>query len=157
MISYFETDEKELDLIKDLWEKLNLHHQLRSKKFHQDYLNIHFEHRKDELIKKSNKGKLRLDLALDNTKVIGYCISSYSNENGAIDSINVEEKFRNLGIGDTLMKRALIWMDSNNVENRQVKISVGNDVAIKFYKKYGFHPKHIILKQLQNELNAGEV
>ncbi len=30
MISYLETDETELDLIKDLWEKLNHHHQLRS-------------------------------------------------------------------------------------------------------------------------------
>ncbi len=153
MISYFETDETELDLIKDLWEKLNHHHQLRSKNFHQDYLNILFEDRKDELIKKSNKGKLRLDLALDNTikKVVGYCISSFSYENGEIDSIYIEEKFRMLGIGDTLMKRALSWMDSNNVENRQVKISVGNDVAIKFYNQYGFHPKHIILKQLKNE------
>ena len=56
-----------------------------------------------------------------------------------------------LGIGDTLMKRALSLMDSNNIENRQVKISVGNDVAIKFYNQYGLKPKHIILKQLKNE------
>ncbi len=156
MISYFETDENELDLIKDLWQKLNHHHQLRSKNFHQDYLNLPFENRKDELIKKSNKGKLRLDLALDNTinKVVGYCISSFSYENGEIDSIFIEEKFRMMGIGDTLMKRALSWMDSNNVENRQVKISVGNDIAIKFYNQYGFHQKHIILKQLKNELNT---
>lgn len=152
MISYLETDETELDLIKELWEKLNHHHQLRSKNFNQDYLNILFEDRKAELIKKSYNGKLRLDLALDSTiKVVGYCISSFSYENGEIDSIYIEEKFRMLGIGDTLMKRALSWMDSNNVENRQVKISVGNDVAIKFYNKYGFKPKHIILKQLKNE------
>ena len=158
MISYLETDETELDLIKDLWEKLNHHHQLRSKNFHQDYLNILFEDRKDELIKKSNDGELRLDLALDNTveNTIGYCISSFSGETGEIDSIYIEEKFRMLGIGNTLMKRALRWMDLNNVENRQVKISVGNDVAIKFYNQYGFQPKHVILKQLKNEYNAEE-
>jgi diamine N-acetyltransferase len=151
MISYFETDKTELDLIKELWEKLN--HQLRSKNLRQDYLNIHFEDRKDELIKKSNNGNLRLDLALDNTinNMVGYCICSFSYENGEIDSIYIEEKFHMLGIGDTLMKRALSWLDSNNVENIQVKISVGKDVAIKFYNQYSFHPKHIILKQLKNE------
>jgi diamine N-acetyltransferase len=158
MISYFETDETELDLINELWEKLKHHHQLRSKNFPQNYLNIHFEDRKDELIKKSNNGNLRLDLALDITinKVVGYCISSFSYENGEIDSIYIEKKFRMLGIGDTIMKRALSWMDSNNVENIEVKISVGNNVAMKFYNQYSFHPKHIILKQLKNENNTGD-
>lgn len=157
MINYFETDETELDCIKELWEKLNHHHQLRSKNFQKDYLNILFEDRKNELIKKSNNGNLRLDLASDSTinKVVGYCISSFSYENCEIDSIYIEEKFRMFGIGDTLMKRALSWMDSNNVENIKVKISVGNDFAIKFYNQYSFYPKHIILKQLKNENNTG--
>lgn len=58
MISYFETDEKELDTIKELWEKLKHHHQSRSKYFFQDYENIVFEDRKEELLKKSEKAHL---------------------------------------------------------------------------------------------------
>jgi ribosomal protein S18 acetylase RimI-like enzyme len=149
MISYFVTDEKELDSVKDLWEKLNLHHQSRSKYFFQNYENIVFEDRKEELIKKSGKGVLRIDLAVDSNSelVIGYCISSILNGKGEIDSIYVEEKFRSMGIGDNLMKSSLRWMDEEGVETREVQLLAGNDDAIQFYSHYGFHPKHILLKQ----------
>jgi ribosomal protein S18 acetylase RimI-like enzyme len=154
MISYFVTDEKELDSIKELWEKLNLHHQSRTKYFFQDYENIVFEDRKEELIKKSGKGALRIDLAIDSNSelVIGYCISSISNGKGEIDSIYVEEKFRSKGIGDNLMKNSLRWMDEEGVETREVQLLAGNDDAIQFYSHYGFHPKHILLKQKNDQL-----
>jgi hypothetical protein len=65
MIHYYEAYEKELDLIKELWEKLKRHHQLRSKYFFQDYNYMIFEDRKEELLKKSENGVLRLDLVVD--------------------------------------------------------------------------------------------
>jgi diamine N-acetyltransferase len=149
MIRYCETDESDLDLIKELWEKLNSHHRARSTYFNQDYENIVFEDRKKQLIRKTGKWSLRIDLAVDTDidQAVGYCVSSISNENGEIDSIYVDENFRSTGIGDNLMKRALQWMDLNHILNREVKLSVGNDEAIQFYSRYGFHPKHIMLKQ----------
>jgi hypothetical protein len=45
------------------------------------------------------------------------------------------------------MKRAMRWMDINEIMNREVKLSAGNNDAIQFYSHYGFHPKHILLKQ----------
>ena len=45
------------------------------------------------------------------------------------------------------MKRALTWMDIEGVENRKVQLYAGDDDTIQFYSHYGFHPKHIILKQ----------
>jgi diamine N-acetyltransferase len=149
MISYIETDEKGLDLIKELWEQLNSHHKARSKYFYQDYEKIVFDDRKKQLMKKTGKWNLRIDLAVDNDidHTVGYCVSSISNNNGEIDSIYVDENFRSMGIGDNLMKRALEWMDMNDILNREVKLSAGNDDTIQFYSRYGFHPKHIVLKQ----------
>ena len=149
MIRYYETDEKELDYVKELWEKLKHQHQSKARYFFQEYENVVFENRKEKLLKKSEKGFLRVDLALDssNEEVVGYCISSISNEIGEIDSLYVEENFHSMGIDDNLMKRALTWMDSEGVENRKVKLFAGNDDTIQFYSHYGFHPIQIILKQ----------
>ena len=149
MIRYYETDETDLDYVKELWEKLKQIHQLKSKYFFQDYENIIFDKRKEQLQEKSENGILRVDLAVDsiNEEVVGYCISSISNEIGEIDSLYVEENFHSMGIDDNLMKRALTWMDSEGVENRKVKLFAGNDDTIQFYSHYGFHPVQIIMKQ----------
>lgn len=149
MISYCETDESGLDLIEKLWVKLNSHHKVRSRYFYHDYEKVVFDDRKKQLIRKTEKGDLRIYLAIDTDidHVVGYCVSSISHENGEIDSIYVDENFRSMGIGDNLMKRSLHWMDMNNIVNREVKLSAGNDDAIQFYSHYGFHPKQILLKQ----------
>ena len=151
MIKYFETDEKDLDRIKDLWNKLRLQHQLKSKHFSRDYENIVFEVRKQQLLKKSEKWVFKVDLVFDHDHIVGYCVSSVSNDKGEIDSIYIEEKYRSVGIGDKLMKRALSWMDIMGVKNKEILISVGNDDTIEFYNRYGFYPKHILLKQPEND------
>jgi len=151
MIKYFEIDKKELDQIKDIWNKLRLQHQLKSRYFSKDYENIAFKDRKEQLLKKSEKWVLKVDLAFDNENIVGYCVSSVSNDRGEIDSIFIEEEYRSVGIGDKLMKRSLTWMDNMGVKNRKIQISVGNEDAIEFYSRYGFYPKHILLEQPKNE------
>jgi diamine N-acetyltransferase len=151
MIKYFKTDEKELDRIKDLWNKLRLQHQIKSSYFSKDYETIVFEDRKEQLLKKSEKWVLKVDLAFDNDNLVGYCVSSVSNDKGEIDSIFIEKKYRSVGIGDKLMKRALTWMNKMGVKNKRIQISVGNEDTIEFYSRYGFYPKHILLKQPEND------
>lgn len=150
MTEYYETDETELDLIKRLWEKLRFHHKMRSKYFFQYYENISFESRKAELMKKAEDGVIRVDIARDSSgeELVGYCVSSIVDDIGEIDSIYVEESFRNEGIGDTLMKRSLYWLNNYGIENILVKLSAGNDDVLRFYSHYGFYPKHIILKKI---------
>lgn len=149
MILYYETDERKLDLIKELWEELKVLHKLKSKYFFQDYESMIFEDRKEELLQKSKNGILRLDLAVDSVSdnIVGYSVTSIVDEKGEIDSIFVEEKYRSRGIGTNLMKRSLNWMDIEGTKNKEVKLSVGNDDTIQFYSQHGFHPKHIVLKQ----------
>lgn len=149
-IVYIEKDEKGLDLIKPLWEKLREHHQTRSPYFANEYDKFSFKDRKKNLLKKSKNGRLRVDLAKENEMedYLGYCVCSISADGeGEIDSMYIKEKYRNQGIGDNFMKRALEWMELSGAKNKRVVVVVGNEDAVSFYSHYGFFPRQIILEQ----------
>ncbi len=139
-----------LDSIRTLWEQLIVHHAEISKYFSEDLLERTFPKRKDGLIEKSKQGKLRVDLARSehHGKYVGYCVSVVNKKNiGEIESIFVEEDFRNSGIGDTLMNKTLKWMKTQQVESKIVKVATGNDHAHLFYSKYGFLPRITVFQQ----------
>jgi ribosomal protein S18 acetylase RimI-like enzyme len=149
-IIYLEVDEQEIDIIRPLWEKLRDYHQGLSLYFAGRYIEFTFQRRKEELLKKSRNGSLKIDIAKDNdTKwLIGYCVSSISDElEGEVDSIYIEEDYRSLGIGKELIERAIKWMDANKVKIKRIVVAVGNEELLSFYSKYDFLPKHIILEQ----------
>ncbi len=149
-ISYIELDNDQIDLIKPLWEKLRNHHRELSPYFPERYVEFKFQERKEDLLKKSENGILRIDTAYDEAteEFIGYGISSISDKKvGEVDSIYLEEKYRSYGIGDALMKRSLDWMDQNGVETKRIMVAVGNENTLAFYSRYRFFPKHIILEQ----------
>jgi len=81
-IKYVEDDEVLLDQIKPLWEALNRYHLGSSKNFKQYYLDMTFQKRKAELLKKATLGKMRINIALivASGQNVGYCISSINNE-----------------------------------------------------------------------------
>jgi ribosomal protein S18 acetylase RimI-like enzyme len=147
MITYNETDENDLELISDMWKKLIHHLQSKSKYFSMDYQNLLFETRKDQLKNIAESGKLRLDIVKDGENYLAYSVSSIVGEKGSIDSLYVDKQYRNEGIGNELMKRALNWMELNDVPDFEVLVSYGNEDALKFYEKYDFYPKHLILKK----------
>ena len=109
-IEYIESNEKDLDIIAPLWEKLNEHHRINSKFFSERFSQLTFYTRKKAFLEKARSGAIRIDLArdLDRNEHIGYYLSSITKENeGEIDSIYIEENYRRLGIGDCFMKKAL--------------------------------------------------
>ena len=149
-IIYIELDNSQIDLIKQLWEELRDHHREVSPYFPERYVKLTFQERKEDLLKKSESGILRIDAAYDETseQFIGYCISSISDEAvGEVDSIYLDKEYRSSGIGDVLMKRSLNWMDQNSVETKRIMVAAGNEKTLAFYSKYKFFPKHIILEQ----------
>ena len=151
-ISYIELDNDQIDSIKPLWEKLRDHHRELPPYFPERYTEFTFPERKEDLLKKSENGILRIDTAYDETteQFIGYCISSISDElAGEVDSLYLEDKYRSLGIGNTLMKRSLNWMDQNSVKTKKIMIAAGNEDTLAFYSRYRFFPKHIILEQVK--------
>lgn len=146
-ISYIEVDTEELDKIKPLWEKLIEHIKARSTHFCDWFETRNFEQRKTEFLRKSDRGKLHISLAVHGGEDVGYCVSSICCKIGEIDSIFVEENYRSSGIGGEMMKRALAWMDEEQVESVNVAASIGNEEVLPFYQQYGFFPKLILLKR----------
>lgn len=139
-----------LDTVQPLWEKLNKHHQENSRYFQDKFNNQTFDMRKKKFINDINT-ELRIDLVKDteNNSFVGYCISTVTIDLiGEIDSLYIESAYRKLGIGDELMCRSLVWLDSKNVRTKIIGVAEGNGQVFDFYKKYGFYERRTILEQI---------
>jgi ribosomal protein S18 acetylase RimI-like enzyme len=149
-IRYLHGDQALLSQVKPLWEKLNQYHCVRSEHFREHYKAMTFENRCNGLLRKAAGGQLRVDLAVEEVTGlgIGYVISTVNAEKvGEVESVYVEEAYRRNGVGDQLMRNALAWMDQNGAASKQVEVSVGNEVAWTFYRRFGFMPRKTLLKQ----------
>jgi diamine N-acetyltransferase len=151
-IEYLETDQQGLDSIRFLWEKLIEHHRVRSLHFAGHFTHMTWDSRKQDLLKKSQYGLMRIDVAKDGKtgKLVGYCVSSVNEEKvGEIESIFIEKDYRRQKIGDNFMKKALKWMDGMGTTKRTIAVAVGNEEVFPFYACYGFYPGVTILRQLE--------
>ncbi len=150
-IKYTVTDQTGLDQIKTLWEGLNSCMGERSTYFKQHFAAMTWAKRKADLLEKAAKGLMRIDLAVDKAtgQSVGYLVSSVNTKKiGEIESIFVCKAYRDMGVGDQLMKNALAWMDQNGSVEKIVEASVGNEQVFGFYGRYGFLPRLIQLKQV---------
>lgn len=151
-ITYLNGDENMLNDVRCLWEALNLFYRERSSYFKLEYCEMTFEKRKVELLKKRALGSLRVDLAVDEAtgQKIGYCVSSLNKDaTGEVESIFVSEAYRGLGIGESLLKKALRWMDQNGAKEKLVEVGTGNEKAYGFYARHGFLPRKTLLRQIK--------
>ncbi len=154
-IVYTETDERDIDLIKPLWERLNEHHRALSPRFSSHYEMFTFERRKDDLLHKTKNGLMHICLAkdIDSVRYVGYCVTSLSKDRdcsvGEIESIYVENPYRSSGIGDTLMRKALEWLDSRGANVKRVAVGAGNEEVMPFYAKYEFYVRTTTLEQIK--------
>ena len=143
-IEYLEKNHDDLDIIRPLWQKLNQHH-LANSKYHKDSrAATTFDMRKTQLLEKSRQGALRIDLAKDsNTKeYVGYCVTTINQEKqGEIESLYIETDYRGMGIGDSLMTRALGWLKTMSVKKTILGVAEGNESVFPFYRRYNFYPQ----------------
>ncbi|UCB43297.1 MAG: GNAT family N-acetyltransferase [Dehalococcoidales bacterium] len=154
-IEYTHTDEQGLDSIAALWQKLLEYHKSLSQHFSGRLGSMTFDLRKKGLLEKSREGVIRIDLARDVGRggLVGYCVSTISRDRqGEIESIYIEPDYRESGIGDNLMKRALHWMDEYPVTKKVLAVGTGNEEVFDFYSRYDFYPRTTILEQIE----AGE-
>jgi ribosomal protein S18 acetylase RimI-like enzyme len=150
-IKYVCGNEALLDSIRLLWQSLNQNHLDLSPHFKQDYVEMNFEKRKASLLKKAESAELRVDIAVDaiTRQNVGYCISSIDEEKtGEIESIFVASNYRGWGIGDSLMRTVLTWMDEKGTLAKIVEVAAGNEQAFSFYNRYGFFTRKTVLKQI---------
>lgn len=145
MIVKFNTISKtQLNLIKELWEKLNIIHLNDSNYFKDHYQTFTFEKRceKFNLIDDNN---IRIEIIEDRGKLLGYCISTIENGNGEIDSLFVEEQYRKYGYGSQLLENAVKWFKHNNCNKIVVSVAEGHESVFEFYKKHKFYPRFTYL------------
>lgn len=142
--------EEGLDLIEPLWLQLRQMHRARSTHFSKVLGSKTFLERREELLLKSSRGLLRVELARNGDgNIIAYCVSSIDGDlKGEVDSIFVTAAHRGAGIGTRLMEDAMSWMDGLGVKDRMLTAIVGNDSVHAFYARFGFHPKHVLLERL---------
>lgn len=149
-ISLVEKDINEIQLIKPLWEKLNLIHFNNSVYFKSKYEKFTFEKRMKSINRRSENGIVKLDVILDNDTMeyMGYCLSSIEDNIGEIESIFIEKQYRRYNLGDKLMLNALNWFEYNSITNIQINVVYANDEAIPFYERYGFYIGNYVLKRI---------
>jgi ribosomal protein S18 acetylase RimI-like enzyme len=153
-IEYVEKDKKDLDSFAPLWEKLREHQRIRSPHFAEHYARRTWKRRSAELLQKSESGGPHVYIAtyLDTKELIGYCVSIVSSDKqGQLESIYIEPNYRQSGIGDQLMRRALSWMNKMHAKTKTLTMGVGNEEVLTFYSRYGFYPKHIVVEQVETE------
>ncbi len=149
-LSYKRGSINDLDLIKPLWEKLNLHHIEISENFKNSILIRTWEFRKTVILNKSKD--ILLDYVIEETNsIIAYCISTIDKNDektGEIDSLFVDKNFRNYGVGKTLMEKAIEWLIIKGTETQRLVVGAGNEDVLSFYKQFDFYPRSIKLERM---------
>lgn len=149
-VEFIVTDERGLAEIEPLWTRLNEHHELNTRYFKGFYRCYSFGDRIRALEKKAREGELRLEIARETEacRAVAYCVASLSAERvGEIDSVFVDEEHRLQGIGSGLVKRCIAWMEEGGAKRKTVIVADGNDEAWRFYQRFGFYPRALVLWQ----------
>jgi ribosomal protein S18 acetylase RimI-like enzyme len=142
-INYEVLKREKINLIKPLWERLRDMHAKKSEHFEGKFKKFTFDFRKEELLKAE---KLNLLIVKDVDKLVGYCISTVDKTEGDIESLFLEKKYREYGIGNELMKKSIEWIKSNNPESISVTVAAGNEGVLDFYRRFGFEVSTLKLK-----------
>ena len=111
--------------------------------------------RNKEYFKKALESKDRLALVvLIKNKMVGYLIGSLGEAKdyrkikkiAEIDNMLVLPKYRNQGIGDSLIERFFNWVKERGINRVKVVAPAQNKKAINFYRKTGFLDYNITLE-----------
>ena len=146
-IMIVEKNIKDIDLIKPLWEQLNELHYEKSVNFKKRFADYKFEKRIEGIIKKAERGIIKLDILFDDekNKYVGYCLNSIEDFQGEKESIFIEKEYRKYGQGGRLMESALEWFKDKNISDIKINVVYNNSDALPFYERYGFRIGNYIL------------
>ena len=140
-----------LPRIEPLWCELRDLHYSRSLHFSELVGDMEFESRRVGLLDKSTGGHMLVQIVSltgPDQKDVAYCVSTIMlNGIAEIDSIYVAEGHRSKGLGGTLLKGALDWIDEHDVKEVRASVIWGNEEALPFYQHHGLFPRNIILQR----------
>ncbi len=90
------------------------------------------------------EGRSRIAVAEKDDEIIGFCKISTDGSRGVLEYLVVLDGERGKNHGAELMDWALNTFRKLGISDVDVKVVYGNE-AIRFYEKYGFRPRSVIL------------
>ncbi|MCP3926153.1 MAG: GNAT family N-acetyltransferase [Desulfobacterales bacterium] len=140
-------DKEHLYEIEDLWKELNDLHRELSTDFKEHFELFTFEKRCEQLYEKD---ELRVFVACVEEKNIGYCIVTQDRNDGEVDSLFIQKRYRGQDVGNQLMQNGLKWLNEKQCTNIKIHVAEGNEFAIGFYEKFGFKKRFTTLQVTGN-------
>ena len=125
-------------------EALAKHHNQVSEYFKGDYPQTPSEQKTIQFGKELEEGRTRIAVIENDDKVTGLCKINTDGNRGVLEYLVVLEQERGKGYGAAFMDWALNIFRELGIHEIDVKAVYGNE-AIRFYKKYGFRERSVIL------------
>tara|TARA_Y100001970_G_scaffold77951_1_gene99185 strand:+ start:2965 stop:3429 length:465 start_codon:yes stop_codon:yes gene_type:complete len=100
----------------------------------------------DEIKNLFEKGGGEGIILINNSKPIGYCLFRILMDEVEILSIEIETKFRNMGLGLTLFNEIERSFEERKISKCFLEVNINNILARNFYEKIGF----ICIKNIKN-------
>lgn len=137
-----------LEHVRPLWQRLNRHHEERSRHFADVFAGNTFEKRRANILTHGTQGLHVIMAQMDSGAYAGYCVSTINDSRaGEVDSLYLLPDLRGQGIGELLVQESISWLKAQGVTRIFLEVSAGNEEAYGFYAKLGFFPAKIILEQ----------
>lgn len=135
----------EISILKECWEELNKIHETDSVYFKEYYHKFTFDERIQSFLN-INEKNIKITIIKNDQSILGYCISTMSNNIGEIDSLYLNPEIRSKHFGQRLVELHTKWLKSNGCKKIVVTVSYGHDSVLKFYNKLGFYERLIELE-----------
>jgi len=134
----------EANQLKPLWDKFKKE---TSKSSYFKYKDSPYQ----KWISQFKKGKVKILLAIDDNKSIGFIIGQIKEDSekylsAYIGAIYLEPEYRSKGIANDMFKAIMDWFKESNKSIVRLKTIGSNVGAQKFYKKMGFIPEIITMR-----------
>jgi len=133
----------QLDMLEPLWNKLKEYHQERTIDFVEYYNQNNFAKRKAELLAKD---KLALFVINRQNSIAGFCVASFDNQLGEIDSLYVDPAYSSNGAGTLMVEHAIHWLNEQQPKAIRLLVGQGNEAVIEYYEKIGFKKRATVME-----------
>lgn len=135
-------EEKDLEVVRFLWDVLNRHHMNHSKHFSMCYAVLDFDHVKENVYQCED---YRLEIVYDNDKPLGFILGSINHGLGDLCCLYLYDDLRGKGLGSYLVHRMKIWFETKGIEHANVIVPSGSENLILFFKKQGFKTSKFVM------------
>ena len=87
--------------------------------------------------------------------IVGYIIFWMKEENeGHIISLSIDKNYRGLGIGTSLLKKAILVFKNANAEFVSLEVNANHEDSVRFYKNFGFYIDRKVPHYYDNDESA---